>query len=58
MTYEGSQKGGLVTLERYGREHFARITKGGKRRRRYSARKPSERRDVSYYTEEGGEAVY
>ncbi len=33
---EARYKGGLVTLERHGREHYARITPGGKRRGRYT----------------------
>ena len=32
---EAGQRGGLATLERYGRAHFARITKGHPRRPRH-----------------------
>ena len=34
---ERARRGGLAVLERYGPEHFARITKGGKRRPRHHA---------------------
>lgn len=32
---EAGQRGGLATLERYGRAHFARITRGHPRRPRH-----------------------
>lgn len=34
---ERARRGGLAVLERYGPEHFAQITKGGKRRPRHHA---------------------
>ena len=33
---EGRYRGGMTTLERYGREHYARITKGRARRVRFT----------------------
>lgn len=53
LTPEARYKGGMTTLERYGREHYSRISKGRPRRPRLIRKEEKAARPAGFVSQRG-----